>query len=313
MQQRKMKVSPIIVIKCVLLWVPMLLCLPMIFIVLSLLFIYKAGVIVLSKLLRREDIIRPVGGLDVFFSTDDFYRRPYGNVGFVWIIDGSVSPDVIMSRLQDALSPSTRGDGDYANDKNSESNTGYEKLTSVVPHFWLGYPFWRRARPFDIRNHVNIMESNPERFIQPDDINKMICEWMLEPFTQGRPLWEIRLMPNITVNSSKKLPDLLRPFSSKQRNHQHLHHRVDTPGEKEKADGDFEVKSILILKAHHILGDGYSMTGLLNKIIDTPNKPKSTDFGTPRKTSSLEKQQSCKKEVEKLIHQKHRKNQILPV
>lgn len=347
----QVKVSFLVTVKCLLLWIPFLLLFPFIFMTLSLLAIYKVSVIILSKLLRRHDLIRPVSGLDVFFTTDNFYHRPYGGLAFVWVINGSLSPQLIMNRLKTALVSSSSGiettTGNSTQDlaqqqglvqdiDNKKTKKGYEKLTSVVPIFWMGYPFWKKAtQPFDIRKHVKVEELNKERFMQPDGINKLICEWMLEPFSRDLPLWEIRLVPEISLSSKTSPSDLLHeslssvlPSSSSQlllpqtkNDHNKIGnkaaYKLKTEGdqsnkrEDEEKDGkqNCELKSILILKTHHILGDGYSMLGLLNKIIDSPVEPSSCFQMHDDKRSNLKMQRHTQMQTEKVLCQSNEHQQ----
>ncbi|CAL8100490.1 unnamed protein product [Orchesella dallaii] len=200
-------------------------------------------VVVLSKFLRK-DLLRPVTGLDISFCTDDFFGRPHGGLSFIWLIDGPLRPNLLIDRLEKVMASRT------------SKNYDYEKLTTVVPTFWLGYPFWKKTdKEFRVQNHVKIMDVGDE-YVQPNDINKRICEWMVEPFGEGLPLWEIRVVPQVT---SLKLSLDAHQTSTR-------FHEKDL---KEKKCDDMQ--SILILKTHHIIGDGYSMLGLLDKIVDSPN------------------------------------------
>jgi len=250
------------VVKELLLWIPFLLSLPLTLAAFFILFLYKVVVVLLSKLLR-EELLRPVTGLDISFSTDDFFGRPYGGLSFIWLIDGPVQPHLLIDRLEKAM------------EFRHSMGYDYEKLTTVFPTFWLGYPFWKKSnQEFRVQNHVKIMQVEEEEFVQLDDINKSICEWMLEPFSQGLPLWEIRLVPKLAF--LKLSPETFT--------HKGIH-------EKATKEMCKEVKSILILKTHHMIGDGNSMLALLDKIVDSPKRSRS-HIAKHYQTKSMEKVES---------------------
>lgn len=265
-QHIKMPLPFAIIVKSLLLWVPFLLLLPLVFVILFFLSICKISVLILRKLLKRYDLIRPVSGLDVSFSTDNFFGRPLGSLAFIWNVDGCISPQLIIDRLENVLKCAETSE--IATEKESSSTNGFEKLTSVYPIFWLGYPFWKKVdTSFHVKNHVKVSELSKE-FTHPDDINKQICEWMQEPFTHGLPLWELRIIPNATFSHLSCIVENRNSVSQTAR-------QPDNNGGETCEDTspkNFKVPSILILKTHHIIGDGKSMLKLLDKIVDSPER-----------------------------------------
>ena len=75
----------------------------------------------------------------------------------------------------------------------ADSHQHFDRLTSLYPSFWLGYPFSTKLKSeFNVTNHVNYV--NPPRGGQNFmDVNNMICEWLSSPFPRGQPLWDIMI------------------------------------------------------------------------------------------------------------------------
>jgi hypothetical protein len=138
---------------------------------------------------------------DTNFVYDGFWTLPRWTNAFVHVVDGHLNSDDVCARLLNVISEVK------INTKVKVPN--YDRLTSVYPSFWLGYPFWTKVKhEFDVRFHIKIRTP-----VQEDgkliDINGTLREWLRSPFTKYRPLWEVLIISGKYYNGTKFKP---RPY-----------------------------------------------------------------------------------------------------
>jgi len=168
-------------------WVVLLI--PSIFFLVPLFLLYIARLLVTRWLRRlfRKDLVGSIDMPDALFTLDSFWDRPLGCISFVHIVHGRLDPDAIEKRLSEVLF-GRRGLG-------SERVANYDRLTSVYPSYWLGYPFWTRAESeFDIQKHVRVQAMGPMDQFEKE-LHSVLKVWLVSPLHKGRPLWDVLVIP----------------------------------------------------------------------------------------------------------------------
>ncbi len=108
----------------------------------------------------------------------------------------------------------------------------YPQFTQY-PYRWLGYTFWKNDETFHIQNHVF---SHSVTETGESELNQLTEKLLNAPFPQKRSPWEIHIIEN---HKSTKFPE--------------------------------KVSSVLVLKVHHCLSDGYSiLAALIEGLRETP-------------------------------------------
>jgi len=154
----------------------------------SLFFIYRFFITVILRELFRRSLVEPIANQDYGFSTDDFWDNPRGGIAFAHILQGPLNVDFVYKRIADVL----LGKREML----SGSEPNYDRLTSVFPCVWLGFPFWKKVKEFefDIKKHIRLFAH-----AQEDEgilnVNRPLAEWLQSSFARNQPLWDILLIP----------------------------------------------------------------------------------------------------------------------
>jgi len=108
---------------------------------------------------------------------------------------------------------------------------------------WLGFRFWKNNKYFKLEDYISLHD--PEEITTEENLKSIQHKMILEPFKQDGCLWEIKLIWNY------------------------------------KEENCEELKSVVVFKCHHTLGDGYSLIKIFSKVADmdmkslsVPNYPK---------------------------------------
>jgi hypothetical protein len=170
---------------------------------LFLLFLYRVFVIAILRRLFRKDLVGPIMNPDFGFAADAFWDNPRSGIAFVYVIDGPLKMDDVCARLSAEISLSETKAADVPN---------YERLTSVYPSYWFGYPFWTKAiQKFDVRDHVRIGAQKQDEIMI--DVNRILRDWLVSPFMRNRPLWDVLIISGKIMNySSVQITILMTRF-----------------------------------------------------------------------------------------------------
>ena len=179
--------------------------------------------------------------LDEFDLHYFLHARPNVNIVKHFICDGQVQLDYLREQFHRRIINCCDPDG----------NLKYRKLRQTWTQFG-GYMFWKWDPNFDLNNHVRLYDyTEPELAIPmpctEEDLKRVMGSLISKPYLTPCP-WEMLLTP--------------------------VYHYVD------ETDGQSRTGSVLTLKIHHGLADGFSIFKLLNQLFDirlgkfpTPNFP----------------------------------------
>ncbi|CAL8112341.1 unnamed protein product [Orchesella dallaii] len=121
--------------------------------------------------------------------------------------------------------------------RDSQGNLYFPYLRKRVVNKF-GYQFWYSVDNFQVSDHVRFLnESCPEQVLKESDMMDLVARLSKLPFDRSRSPWEIISVPN--------------------------YHR----------DNDTTLKSALILRFHHCLGDGHSVINFMLRLGKKPQPP----------------------------------------
>ncbi|CAG7729398.1 unnamed protein product [Allacma fusca] len=169
----------------------------------------------------------------------DFYEEPYNQDGlknilmFGVIAQGDPSVDKIRKFFQDYV----------LNYKNFRGQSPYQKLQYYFGS-WLSYPFWKRAKNFDLNHHIRLLsEFEDSPCTSQEELEMFLGEYISMPFGWKRPPWELLVVKNFVAEKNEEIQSL----------YQCANFRKDK-------------KFVLLFRWHHALADGESVAQIFINI-----------------------------------------------
>ena len=179
--------------------------------------------LLVSKLAKclRPDFGKILHTRGATLSVDDIYSgSPTNNIFVAGIVNGTLSLDVFRQNVMRVVMQKAP-DGSLHNQ---------EIQQEIVS--WMGYHFWRWDQNFRIENHVRMYDGVYKNKVDKegctvDTLRLISAEFIRTPFAPGRSPWEAVVIHNVTT--------------------------------EEDVDGASQPKSVVALRVHHSLADGFSV------------------------------------------------------
>lgn len=140
------------------------------------------------------------------------------------VLSGSVSAEEMRQLLQERWIQSTKPDG----------TPKYPEFQQYLER-WMGFMFWKQDNNFDVNNHVFAHELNNKW--GADESEKFQCELVEEmlnkPYIAKRSPWEVHVVRNF---------------------------KYEAPQGKDENINEEEEYTLVTIRFHHTLGDGFALT-----------------------------------------------------
>ena len=178
--------------------------------------------------LFRSDLSHIFSGKAVLLALESVHTRPKLNLVLHFVCDGPVPLDKLRAQFEKRIVNCCDQKGDYV----------YRQLRQTWTQF-CGFLFWRWDKEFDLDHHIRLYDYNdPELKLPADectesDVRRVTGELVAKPWKEGRSPWEILVIHNF---------------------------------ENKKAPG--KTCSVVTLRIHHALADGYSILKMMLRFVD---------------------------------------------
>jgi hypothetical protein len=117
-----------------------------------------------------------VSGVDVFFTPDDFYKKPSATMIHIGILDETPDREIVFKDLNALF-----------DEQNEDNSMRHEKLACSVEN-WMGYIFWKKVNEFKIQDRVHFLK---DPHVNHENIGLFVESIIRKPFVRDEPLWDI--------------------------------------------------------------------------------------------------------------------------
>lgn len=179
-------------------------------------------------------------------AVDDLYSYPKCTLLGVAIVGGDVDAVSMRKQMTDKV----------INAKDKHGKHIYPEFQQYFSQ-WLGFLFWKWEKNFNIDEHITYYEPSLNKEVGDKELTELRQHLVKKPYVKGMSPWEIVLVKNYT-------PSYIIPEND------------DGTGGPHQGP-----KSVVIIRLHHGVADGYSMLELFLNSIDNDNV-KREDLAKPR-------------------------------
>ena len=200
--------------------------------------ILRPFVTVLAKIFRH-DFSHIFSGLGLLYSTEYIHRRPKVSIMVHTILDGPLQLDYVRRQFEQRI----------LNRCDAEGNFEYRQLRQTWTQF-CGFVFWKWDRKFRLSQHVRLYDYTEPELALPspcteDDLRRATGSLITVPYAENKSPWELLLIPDYQY--------------------------VDVQGQRFSG-------SVLTLRIHHSLADGFSVFQLLKQLFHAQTEALSANF-----------------------------------
>jgi len=192
-------------------------------------FIYRKLVSLLAIVLKPR-LGKMLCARSALAAIDELYTQPKCTLLGVAVVEGDVDVERLRSDFQRRVISA----------KNSKGEIMYPEFQQYFSR-WGGFLFWKWEKDFKIEDHVKVYEPSVSTEMGEMDVVNLRVQLIAKPYEKGISPWEF-----IVVKNYKPFNPLMIDYDNNRKN-------IDSPKTP---------KSVLILRIHHGVTDGYSLLKL---------------------------------------------------
>jgi len=191
----------------------------------------------------RPDLHSLVATRSTVLATDSPYDKPNWNLCVWLVLDGKLNIDVLRENFYSNIVLKKWPNGNLVNPQ-------YQQYITR----WMGFLFWKWEKKFDMFHHIRpyFTEQNQDSRVNSMQLKQIIKELTWAPFEAKKSPWEFLFIPHYISSERNFCP------------------------KKSKAE------SVLILRVHHGICDGFTILRLLMEEVNNislvnvakPSRPK---------------------------------------